>query len=76
MADYALFSQGQIWTLHCSSGWVRGYPSRVKALEAVAEALKDDADRRNATLLLQDETGFVASPSPAAFLAPYRKGET
>lgn len=68
MADYALFSQGQIWTLHCSQGWARGYQTRIEGLKAMAEALKGDLAACDATLLLQDETGFVASPRPSAFL--------
>ncbi|KQW66997.1 hypothetical protein ASE17_19745 [Phenylobacterium sp. Root77] len=70
MADYALFSRGQIWTLHCSLGWVRGYSTRTDALEAMTLALKGDPSAAAARLLLQDETGLVTSPPPHAFLQP------
>lgn len=59
MAKYGVFSLGQLWSLHSSAGWVRGYSSRLGALQAAWEALAVDEDL-DTELLLQDETGFVA----------------
>lgn len=66
MAKYGVFALGQLWSLHSSAGWVRGYSSRLGALQAAWEALAED-DELDRELLLQDETGFVAA-------APLRSG--
>lgn len=67
MAKYGVFSLGQLWSLHSSAGWMRGYPTRLAALQAALDALKADHDGERG-LLIQDETGFVAAPSLADFL--------
>jgi hypothetical protein len=66
MAKYGVFSLGQLWSLHSSAGWVRGYPNRPSALKAAIEALAADDDQ-DSELLLQDETGFVAMAPVGAF---------
>lgn len=66
MARYGVFSLGQLWSLHSSAGWARGYPNRLSALRAAVEALAADDDQ-DSELLLQDETGFVAMAPVRAF---------
>ncbi len=71
MANYGLFSEGQIWILASSDGWSRGYPTRERALAAVSEILRGE---EGSSLFLQDETGLLSSPDLRIFLSEQSLG--
>ena len=66
MAHYAIFARGQIWELHSSAGWSRGYVTRPRAVAAAVDALA--ADGPDASLLLHDETSYLAAPDLCALI--------
>lgn len=67
MANYGVFSEGQIWVLASSEGWSRGYPTRQRAIQAASEALRHDEE--GSSLIVQDETGLLSSVDLRQFLS-------
>jgi hypothetical protein len=68
VAKYAVFTIGQLWSLHSSEGWTRAYPTRAAAMAAATEALANEHE--DAELHLQDETGFLVKARIENFLHP------